>query len=490
MRWVRPKSLSSLMLLGLVLAAVPLAIAVVDASIQMRELATSSQQLVLRGVEATRSTQALLTGIASLERTARLYSVLADPKLLDSYAQNDDRVSATREALSSQLDAAGSRATLASLARMQQELRSALPQTPPATPAFEQLLGRYGTMSELATWVADSGNAQLDAELITLKQKTENARERLFWQSALLVPLTLAVVLVVIFWIGRPLRAIDRAIGELGRGTFSHPIAVSGPEDLERLGRQLEWLRQRLLELAQERNRFLRHMSHELKTPLANIREGTELLMDGAVGELQSGQREVTSILRDNGIRLQRLIENLLSFSAWQTQSLGLELSEFRLRPLVKQVIENQQITLLAQRLRLDVKIDDLTIYGDRGKLRLILENLLSNAIKYSPRGGTIYLHCAAAGDAYVLDVADCGPGIPREDRARIFDAFYTGKPAGGHVKGTGIGLSVVMEFVSVQGGSIEIVDGQYPGAHFRVRLPLRTENRSDGITLERARAA
>ncbi len=55
--------------------------------------------------------------------------------------------------------------------------------------------------------------------------------------------------------------------------------------DLERLGRQLEWLRQRLLDLAQERNRFLRHMSHELKTPLANIREGTELLMDGAVGQ-------------------------------------------------------------------------------------------------------------------------------------------------------------------------------------------------------------
>ena len=57
--------------------------------------------------------------------------------------------------------------------------------------------------------------------------------------------------------------------------------------DLERLGHQLEWLRNRLLELAQERNRFLRHMSHELKTPLANIREGTELLMDGAVGELE-----------------------------------------------------------------------------------------------------------------------------------------------------------------------------------------------------------
>jgi len=150
-------------------------------------------------------------------------------------------------------------------------------------------------------------------------------------------------------------------------------------------------------------------------------------------------------------------------------------------------VIENQQITLLSQRLRLDVKVEDLTLYADRGKLRLILENLLSNAIKYSPRGGTIYVQFERMGDRVVLDVADCGAGIPQEDRARIFDAFYTGKPAGGHVKGTGIGLSVVMEFVSVHGGQIEIVDGKYPGAHFRVHLPLRAQ--PVGIT-EQADAA
>ncbi len=208
--------------------------------------------------------------------------------------------------------------------------------------------------------------------------------------------------------------------------------------DLERLGHQLEWLRNRLLELAQERNRFLRHMSHELKTPLANIREGTELLMDGAVGELNTGQREVTAILRDNGIKLQRLIENLLSFSAWQSNSTGLDVSEFRLRPVVKQVLENQQLTLVSQRVRLDVHVEDLTLVADRGKIRLILENLLSNAIKYSPRGGVIYLRARADGEQLILEVADSGPGMPLEERARIFEAFYTGRAPAGHVRGTG----------------------------------------------------
>ena len=216
-------------------------------------------------------------------------------------------------------------------------------------------------------------------------------------------------------------------------------------------------------------------MSHELKTPLANIREGTELLMDGAVGELQSAQREVTGILRENGMKLQRLIENLLSFSAWQAKSVGLEITEFKLRPLIKSVLENQQLTLVAQRVRLDVQVEDLTPLADRGKVRLILDNLLSNAIEFTPRGGTISIHARGEREQLVLDVMDSGPGIPEGERNRIFEAFYQGKtPQGGHVKGTGIGLSVVTEFVNAHGGSIEILAAPAGGAHFRVRLPMR----------------
>ena len=112
---------------------------------------------------------------------------------------------------------------------------------------------------------------------------------------------------------------------------------------------------------------------------------------------------------------------------------------------------------------------------ADRGKIRLILENLVSNAVKYSPKGGTIHLQARAAGPQLVLDVADSGPGIPVEDRAHVFDAFYTGRAARGTaVKGTGIGLSVVLEFVAAHGGTVQIIDGQFPGAHFRITMPLR----------------
>ncbi len=465
------------MLVGLAVVAVPLLAAVLTAALQIRDLANRGQQIALQGVTGARASQALFGQIASLERTARLHDVLGvgAPNLLDVYRTQDERLSATRQQLHQQ---AGheARRTLEDLGALQQEIRATVFATPPSGgAATAELTGRFAQLSAFADRVALQSNAEVDAQVAALEEETLQARRRLLWQAAPLLPLAVIAILVFTIGVGRPLRQLDRAISELGKGTFTNPIAVGGPHDLERLGGQLEWLRQRLLDLAHERNRFLRHMSHELKTPLANIREGTELLMDGAVGELDSNQREVAAILRENGIKLQRMIENLLSFSAWQTSSVGLEATEFRLRPLVKQVLENQQLTLLSQRVRLDVRVEDVTLLADRGKIRLILENLISNAVKYSPKGGTNPLRGRAAGAQLVLDVADAGPGIPPEERASIFEAFYTGRASkSSAVKGTGIGLSVVLEFVAAHGGTVQIVDGEFPGAHFRISMPMR----------------
>ena len=463
------------MLIGFTIVAAPLLFAIVNAAVQMNRLSTRSEQLVVHGVRVTRNNQRMFEEIGALERTARLYQIIGSADLLEVYARNQQRLAGTLdELLALPLDAE-SRDDALALQAEAERLHLELTRSTPSSTRMTDLINAFPQLSDRASKVSNRVSAQIDRELAGLQEATQLAQRNLFWETLLLVPLTLAVVGVFTYLFGRPIRAIDRAISELGRGTFSRPIAIRGPADLERLAAQLEWLRGRLLDLAQEKNRFLRHMSHELKTPLANIREGTELLMDGAVGELQSAQREVTAILRENGMKLQRLIENLLSFSAWQAKSVGLEVSEFKLRPLVKSVLENQQLTLVAQRVRLDVHVEDLTPLADRGKVRLILDNLLSNAIKFTPRGGTISIHARAEREQLLLDVMDSGPGIPPDERIRIFEAFYQGKtPQGGHVKGTGIGLSVVTEFVNAHSGSIEILEAKTGGAHFRVRLPMR----------------
>ena len=112
-------------------------------------------------------------------------------------------------------------------------------------------------------------------------------------------------------------------------------------------------------------------------------------------------------------------------------------------------------------------------LHADKEKLRTVAANLVSNAIKYSPDGGIISLALHPEGDKVVLDVEDAGPGIPPEDRDRIFDWFYQGEHVHrGRVSGSGLGLAIAREFVLAHGGRIEVVDDLAAGAHFRVTLP------------------
>lgn len=475
MRWPRPKSLNSLMLTGFALVSAPLLLAVVIGAAKVRSLSDESASLVRTGVEATHYSQQLFQQIASIERSTKLYQVLNEATLLQAYRDSREGLLVSLTSIEG-VTADPVRSTYVTAIRIAlRKIDSAMLSLTPAEPeVLRNAVDSIAPMWTAAFELSMTTGEQIETGLSELQSTTAETQRYLFWLSAALILLTALLITGFTLVLMRPIRQIDSAISQLGKGTFSKTIAVRGPTDLVDLGRQLEWLRVRLLELAQERNRFLRHMSHELKTPLANIREGTELLMDGAVGELDSSQREVATILRDNGIKLQSLIENLLSFSAWQARHTGLEISEFRLRPLVKSALETHQLALLAQRVHLDLKVEDVELRADRAKLKLILDNLVSNAVKYSPRGGTIYIHARSQNEQLMLDVADTGRGISHDERTAIFDAFYSGRaPTAGHLKGTGIGLSVVNEFVHAHGGTVEIIDGVFSGAHFRVRLPL-----------------
>jgi len=471
-RFPRPRSLTSLLLLGLALVSLPLLAGVLFAALQMNRLSDSSERIVQHGVQATGYTQAVVRQIAAMERSARFYQVLGRADLLEVVRENASRIETNLQSLET-LPGSTQRETViaeirATIGRIDPALASGNPST------MAKALAEFSALSQAGGQLSVQAGRQIDRELNALQEQTRAARRLLIWQSAALAPLTVFLALLVALLLGRPIRAIDTAISDLGNGRLDNPVQVRGPADLEALGRQLEWLRLRLREVSEERERFLRHMSHELKTPLANIREGTELLLDGSVGALLPQQQEVGQILQENAVVLQRLIENLLSYSAWQSQSTTVQPATFRLRPLIQSVLNSHQLAIAGSHLRLDADVQDLTLTADRGKLRLIVENLVSNAIKFTPDGGTVYVRARSAGDDWVLEVADTGPGVPIEDRTRIFEPFFSGqRPERGYLHGTGIGLSVVQEFVSAHGGRIEVVNGQYPGAHFRVVLPV-----------------
>jgi two-component system sensor histidine kinase GlrK len=409
-----------------------------------------------------------------MERNARQYFVLQEGDLLTLYDEDQTAFEQGLTALAALPGNAETAEQLKRLTRISQSVQRTL-RDRAAEGALDSIIGSFRVMNTAARDVSQAMRLLVNERLNLLQENTRSAQQALAWQSAALIPGTLVLVLLFLLLVGRPMRQVDRAIRELGEGDYSRPITVSGPTDIETLGRQLEWLRHRLKESSDEKNKFLRHMSHELKTPLANIREGTELLLDGSVGPLDHQQQEVTGILRDNGVKLQKLIENLLTFSAWQTQTASLDLAEFELKPLVFSVLSQHRLVISNKRIKLQLKISPITVRADEGKLKLVLENLLSNAIKFTPIGGAIQIGAAMDDSELLIDVADSGPGVDPDDGDRIFEAFYQGRRLqGGPVGGTGIGLSVVAESVQAHGGSVQLLRNGEPGAHFQVRLPLR----------------
>lgn len=493
MTFLRPRSLGGLILLGLLLVTLPLIGGIVNASLEMTRLSDSTERLVVHGVRATRYSQALVRQVAAMERTARLYQLLARADLREVFDENHRRMNTVLDGFAT-LPGDTERRELVGAIR-ERAGRIAIGLGDPSTRERAAALGEFGPLSQETGRLSLLAARQIDQELRTVQDETQHVRRRLLWQTAALLPITLIIALAFALRLARPIREIDTAIANLGHGRLEVPVSIKGPPtDLEALGRQIEWLRQRLREVSEERERFLRHVSHELKTPLANLREAAELLSEGAVGPLSAEQSEISAIMRENSLRLQQLIENLLSYSEWQTKGGGLDVTEFPLAPLVRSVAESYQLPMSSRKLRLTLDLPDIQVTADRAKLRLIIDNLLSNAVKFTPDSGTITVRARIEDGDLALDVTDSGPGVPAEERERIFEPFFQGAtPRGGLVRGTGIGLSVVKEFVHAHDGSVELVGDADTGAHFRVRLPqgnLSARPRGRTTTMEQTMRA
>jgi len=461
-------------MVGFGLVALPLLVAVIWALVNLDRLAEQSERIVNTGVKSAENNRLLAEDVVQLQRSTNQFHILRNEESRNIMRQDLRRIEKRLEEMSNLTEQAGATEKSVLIGREARSIVRTVSQEKASSANAEQAIARFGPLRQQVAQLTSILSNFVDRELRTLQESTRNAQRISAWQVAALVPGTLLLVLFFTLLVGRPIRQIDQAIHQLGQSGFSKPIRIKGPTDLQRLGRQLEWLRIRLLELAQEKNRFLRHMSHELKTPLANIREGTELLLDGTVGELDKPQREVTDILRMNGLKLQQLIENLLSFSAWQAKSEILTLSDFQLRALVISVAKEQRLALKSAGIQLRLEVEDIIVNADRDKIRTVLDNLLSNAVKFTPKGGMVTIRASRQTASVVIDFADTGPGIPEEERSRIFEAFFQGRrEQGGHVAGTGIGLSVVLECVQAHDGTVSLVDtGEFPGAHFRIYIP------------------
>jgi two-component system, NtrC family, sensor histidine kinase GlrK len=410
-----------------------------------------------------------------MERSIRQFAIIGDPSLLQGYGLAHERfVETSRKMAALPLDAK-QKLALQALQDRESALFERIGRSGAKPDIINPAAAELAALSEAARRLDEQGNSLVDREVDTMQKMAGEVQRFIFWQLLALVPIALLLVVGATMLISKPIAQLESAIQMLGEGRFGTRVSVSGPADLESLGRQLDWLRLRLLDLEEQKSRFLRHVSHELKTPLTALREGVELLADEVTGKMTAGQFEIARILRQNTLRLQKLIEDLLSYHSAQFHTSALSFKQFNLKGLTARVAQQHSLAMRAKNLSLNLAASEFDMEADENKMEAIVDNLLSNAIKFSPAGGTIRLQLRRRGADVVIDVMDEGPGILPEDRSKVFEPFYQGgSEYTGPVKGTGLGLAIVREYVNAHHGSVEIIVDGNPGAHLRVILPSR----------------
>jgi two-component system, NtrC family, sensor histidine kinase GlrK len=477
-----PRSFLGLLLAGFTLVMLPLVGAMAYSAWHTERLAAQSRAAVFTASQAARASRSLVDRIAAIERAAQQLTVLNDPRLATDYGRvHRSFLQLADEIAQLPIDDAQT-AALARTVEQEKALYELLTSEP--RPRLDQrAVGeRVDRLIESARDVIAINSRVADREVQRLHSKAEQVQRGLLVLVFFSTAVALLAALALTRYIARPISEIDAAIRQLGGADFSRSISVRGPEDLRYLGRRLDWLRRRLEEFETQKNRFLRHVSHELKTPLTALREGTELLNDRVPGPLTAAQGQIVAILRDNSVKLQRLIEELLDYQRALHAAASLEVRTVMLDEIVAEAARAHELAARPKGLRLVLEAQATRVEADPDKLRSVLDNLISNAVKFTPANGTITVRARAVADgesagSAVIEVIDSGPGIPLEERESIFNLFFRGrtKAESSPVKGTGLGLAIARELVEAHGGRIAVVGDGGAGGHFRVTLPRRS---------------
>lgn len=440
------------------------------AVVVLERLVAKGGEEAARSLSLNAAAQALAARTSGMERAARQSLVLNDTVLRRRFEEEQRSAQAALEQMrAAGLDGAEPAAWRTQSEAIAQQLDG------PAFTALDRERAVAAEFRELDTVnnrIAAQVQALIENRNAALRDELEAERSLLMRQVLVAIALTLALAVGFGVWLSRPFQRLERAIAGLGQNRLADPIDIPGPTDVRGVSQQLDWLRLRLTELDADKARFLRHVSHELKTPLAALREGVAVLQDGVAGELVGNQKEVVGILHQNTLALQAQIEALLRFNAAAFEARQLRRVPTDLLALLRAQVEAQRLQWQARELAVEIEGEPLQQRVDPDKLGTAIANLLSNAIRFSPRRGTLRLRLAKNAAGVAIDVRDQGAGVAEADRDRVFEPFYRGeRQPEGAVRGTGIGLSIVQEYVAAHGGQVRL-ESDSQGALFRIELP------------------
>lgn len=299
---------------------------------------------------------------------------------------------------------------------------------------------------------------------------------KMFGFSALLsLLLAFVAVYILTYNMVKPLREMSEATKNYAKGDFAYRVKVQGDDELSDLAEAFNTMARDLAVLESSRRSFVANVSHELKTPMTTIGGFIDGMLDGTIPPEK--HNHYLKIVSDEVKRLSRLVVMMLNMSKIEAGEFKMKPSKFDLSQQLFQIllqfeqpIENKAIEIEG----LDT-MQSVTVEADPDMIHQVVYNLLDNAVKFTNTGGKITFSVISDGEKVIVRIRNTGDGISSEEMSKIFERFYkVDKSRSIDVKGAGLGLYIVRNFIELHGGQITVQSKEGEYAEFVFWLPTR----------------
>jgi two-component system OmpR family sensor kinase len=315
-------------------------------------------------------------------------------------------------------------------------------------------------------------------QFLPIRTTLRDLLPRLAWAGVLALFVSIIIAALMAYSIARPLDRISRAAEEIAAGHYDQELDISSPAEIARLATSFNSMARQVNVTMRSQQDLVANVSHDLKTPLTSIQGFSQALLDGTASD-EIAQKRAAAVIHEEASRMRRLVDDLLELARLESGQVVLAREMVDVAQLLQECStrfgpqsEQLGVTLVVE------TTDALPpIIGDPDRLGQVLGNLVDNALKHAQRedgAGRVELRAGQEGRTLACTVSDNGPGIPAEDRARVFERFYqVDKSRARRTGGAGLGLAIAQELALAHGGQIRVESVEGLGTRFTVELPL-----------------
>jgi signal transduction histidine kinase len=286
----------------------------------------------------------------------------------------------------------------------------------------------------------------------------------------------------VTYWtlrsINAPLHQLTRGTRTIANGEFSHRLPVDGPLEFAELARDFNSMSEKLGELDQMKKDFVAHVSHELKAPLAAIRQTLAVTLEQVPGPINESQRRLLQLSRNSAERLSAIVANLLDVSRLEAGTMEYEMGAQDIVGIVRQVVD--EFSLKAKERHIEIAVNSeapsIPVICDGDRMIQVIGNLVDNALKFSPTDSSINIevgHQNSKSPIATVSIADRGTGVPDDHKQNVFQKFHQVKGRGKRTagQGVGLGLAICKTIMDAHRGRIWVEDNPGGGCVFRLEM-------------------